>query len=70
MTVNGWETRWETLADAAAEIGCSISTLYRLRASGLIARGVHWHRTGPGRRAPVVFNVPAVRLALQVFCSR
>jgi hypothetical protein len=61
---------WRPLPEAAAMLGCSVSTLWRLRAAGVLGRGVHWHRVGLGRRAPVVVNVSAARLALQIQLSR
>lgn len=60
---------WLPLRKAADALGISISTLYRMRAQGLLLPAVHWHR-GLGRRSPVQVNVTASRLALQVFCSR
>ena len=65
-----YASRWVPLREAAAELGCSLPTIWRLRASGILLRGVHWHRSGPGRRAPVMLNVEGARLALQVWCSR
>lgn len=69
MTVS-YSSDWRRIDDAAAALQTSVSTLYRMRAAGVLLPAVHWHRVGPGRRAPVVVNVPAVRLALQVWCSR
>jgi hypothetical protein len=60
---------WLPLESAAAALGVSISTLYRLRRQQVLLAGVHWHR-GIGRRSPVQVNVSASRLALQVLCSR
>lgn len=64
-----YQTEWLPLADAAAHLGVSISTLYRLRQSGHLRRAVHWHRSTPGSRSPVHINVAAARLLLQVACS-
>jgi SLT domain-containing protein len=64
-----YSSDWRRIDAAAAALGTSISTLYRLRRDGVLLRAVHWHRVGGGRRAPVVINVTAARLALQVWCT-
>lgn len=70
MDSGGYARQWLPLEQAAEALGVSVRTLYRLRLAGVLQRGVHWHRNGLGRRAPVQVNVGAARLALQVFCSR
>lgn len=65
-----YRSEWVPVAVAAKELGCSVRTLQRLRRAGVLRRGVHWHRSGLGRRAPVQVNLPASRLALQVWCCR
>jgi len=60
---------WRSLDDAAQALGCSVSTLYRLRSDGVLKAGVHWHRISTGWRAPLRVNVASCRLALRAQCA-
>ena len=64
--VNRYETDWRPQSEALQMLGLSMMGLYRLREAGLIRGGVHYYRTGQGSRAPLLFNVPGCRLALQI----
>jgi hypothetical protein len=64
--LNVYQSEWLGQREALARLGMSRATLHRLRAGGVIRDGVHVHRIGPGRRAPLRINVPACVLALQV----
>lgn len=64
-----YESDWLPLTQAAKELGCSVSSLYRMRRTGLLLPAVHWHRSSMGKRAAVQVNVSAARLRLQVFLS-
>lgn len=61
---------WMPSGQACAVLHCSPSTLWRMRASGLLRPGIHWTRVSPGGRAPVLYNAPAIALLRQVACSR
>ena len=64
--VHNYRSEWLHLSDAAQALGCSLSTLYRLRDSDRLKAGIHWLRCSPGRRGRVMVNLPAARLLLQV----
>jgi hypothetical protein len=67
---DGWRSDWRRIDEAAVALGCSISTLFRLRRSGVLLRALHWRRCGQGQRSRLLFNVEACQLALAIRCSR
>ena len=57
---------WISTERAAAELGLSVRTLYRLRRAGVLLAGVHWLTTGTGPRAAVRYNTVACLMRLRV----
>jgi hypothetical protein len=61
-----YQSDWRPHLEALKILGCSRMGFWRYRDDGIIRPAVHYHRTGRGSRAPLMINVPACRLALQV----
>jgi hypothetical protein len=61
-----FQSEWLAQAEALKVLGLSRTQFWRLRRDRVILPMVHFHRTGRSRRAPMMVNVPACRLALRV----
>ena len=60
---------WMTQADACRELQVSRSTLYRLQMQGYLLPVAHFYRAGmSGGNGPLLYNVPAIRLAIRAAC--
>lgn len=61
-----FQSNWQSQADALKALKVSRTQFWRLRAAGIVRGGVHYYRSSRSKRAPLVVNVEAVRLALAV----
>jgi len=59
-----------TQPELIEELRISRTQLWRLRQSGHLRPGAHWRRSGWGFRAALLFNAPAVELALGLYLGR
>lgn len=62
-----FQSEWINAAEFRARLQIGRTTQWRLMKSGFLRLGIHFIRTGIGKRSALKFNYPACELALAIY---